>query len=217
MLTSQHKSSKTLYVFIDESGNVDFGENGTNHFVLAGVFTFNPVEVQSTMQSLRYNLMQDGYDISEFHASHDRQSTRNRVFELLNEGLGVHAHVVHVKKSLIDTEFRTETRIHAYLGVNLVSAIVLKVGLENFDRLVLVFDHALTRKHQAEFSLKVKPVLKSLGRPFHLYFQSMKTDMNGQIADYVAWAKFRDLERGDTESWQKIVEALSPSSQELSR
>jgi hypothetical protein len=41
--------------------------------------------------------------------------------------------------------------------------------------------------------------------------------MNGQIADYVAWAKFRQLERDDPEYWNLLSKTLRPTEFEVVR
>ncbi len=215
MLESLFTSSRTLFVFIDESGNFDFGEKGTNHYVLAGTFTFDPIKIQSAMQFLRYELMQAGHDISEFHASQDLQGIRDRVFAAFEALDDLGAAVIHGKKRQFASQGRSFASVHAHFGIHLVEMIATRVGIQNFDRLVLVFDRALTRKHQAEFSQLIKPVLKRLTRPFQLYFQSMKVDMNGQIADYVAWSKFVALERGEMRPWESLSKSLKPTAQEI--
>lgn len=182
---------------------------------MAGVYTFTPGTIQHLMQELRYELMEVGHDISEFHASQDRQSTRNRVFDLLQDIYGLGANIVYGKKSLIVEHDRSDVRLHAKFGLQLVESVVCRVGLENFERLIMIFDRALTQKHQAELSLLMKPVLKRISRPFHLYFQSMKVDMNGQIADYVAWSKFVALERGEMRPWESLSKSLKPTAQEI--
>lgn len=53
--------SNTLYVFIDESGNMDFSEKGTKHFVLAAVTTTNPLASSSILQSLKYKYLQENF------------------------------------------------------------------------------------------------------------------------------------------------------------
>ena len=50
----------TLFVFIDESGNFDFSEKGTTHFVKAGVAALAPLNSAAEMQALRYQLLAEG-------------------------------------------------------------------------------------------------------------------------------------------------------------
>ncbi len=39
----------------------------------------------------------------------------------------------------------------------------------------------------------------------------MVTYMNGQIADYVAWSKFVQLERNELRPWTSLTSTLQPS------
>jgi hypothetical protein len=153
-----------LFVFIDESGNFDFSEKGTRHFVMAGVAALAPLDSAAEMQALRYQLLAEGVDASSFHAAEDRQYIRDRVFDA-----------------------------------------------SDYQRVVVVFDQALTKKKQGDFHGVIKPELKAMRKPFHIYFQKMVTDMNGQIADYVAWSKYVQLERRELRPWESINASLRPS------
>jgi len=50
-----------LYVFIDESGNMDFSDKGTKHFVLAALTTLQPLVSSSALQSLKYSLLKENF------------------------------------------------------------------------------------------------------------------------------------------------------------
>lgn len=80
----------------------------------------------------------------------------------------------------------------------------------------MVFDQALTKSKQGTFHAVVKPRLKALGKPFHLYFQPMICDMNGQLADYIAWSKFVQLERAEQRPWAAVNDALHVTQMQLS-
>ena len=71
---------KTLYIFIDESGNFDFTPNGTKFFVLTAVSTTQPLEARDKFSKLRYELLSDGLNQEYFHATEDKQKVRDAVF-----------------------------------------------------------------------------------------------------------------------------------------
>lgn len=86
----EEPEKKTLYIFIDESGNFDFTSSGTKYFVLTAVSTFTPLksrdELLRKMQELKYA----GWDESKeekpdyfFHATNDKQETRDWVFSAI--------------------------------------------------------------------------------------------------------------------------------------
>src|SRR3990167_8684088 len=80
---------KTLYIFIDESGNFDFSQSGTKYFILTALSTTKPFDIGMPLLKLRYELLPNyacGPNMEEsgyFHASEDTQEVRNNVFQIL--------------------------------------------------------------------------------------------------------------------------------------
>ncbi len=72
-----------LYVFLDESGNFDFTEKGTKHFVVCAYVSNNPINSHIEMQVLKYLLLSSGYEQECFHATEDMQDVRNSINKLL--------------------------------------------------------------------------------------------------------------------------------------
>jgi len=84
---------KTLYVFIDESGNFDFSPSGTKFYLVNAFTTFDPIVHREELIKLRYQLLREGYNHEYFHASEDKQFIRDEVFRLLgtlNNSFEVH-------------------------------------------------------------------------------------------------------------------------------
>ena len=115
---------RTLYVFVDESGNFDFGETGTKHFVMFG---------------------------------------------------------------------RAQLRV-----------VLAAFEHRSIERIVVVFDRALTGRKRGAFEQAIKPILKSTGVPFAVWFQPMSTDLNGQAADYVSWSRYVAAERSEWRPWKAL-------------
>jgi len=207
----------TLYIFIDESGNFDFSERGTRHFVMAGVATLRPMESAAHLQALRYKLLSNGHNISNFHASPDSQVVRDVVFETFAGVRGVMTHVVHGCKDRVPKENRFDGGLHSMFALELLRDVLDAFKSSDYKRLVLIFDQALPIARQSTFRSSLKPLLKGLRKPFHLYFQSIRADMNGQIADYIAWSRYVALERGEMRPWDSLSMTLSPSERNLNK
>ena len=203
--------SNTLYVFIDESGNFDFSESGTRHFVMAALATSNPLGSAAIMHSLRYELLAEGRDISMFHASEDRQDVRDRVFSSLNLVQGAMAHVAYCDKSQLPKKFQTDTQLHAICGRAVINRALNQVDSYSVGSVVVILDQALPKRKQGEFRHAVAPELKRFAKPFHIYFQRLAWDVNGQIADYLSWSKFVLLERAEERPWRSVISALAPT------
>ena len=201
----------TLFLFIDESGNFDFTNKGTAHFVMAGVAALAPLDSAAAMHALRYQLLADGKDVSGFHATEDRQVVRDEVFKTIGQLTNIQAHAIYGEKRRAAPTLQKPEALHALFGAAIVKFAIKAYAGSAYQKVVVVFDQALTKKGQSAFHATVKPQLKALGKPFHLYFQRMEADANGQIADYVAWSKFVQLERGEQRPWSSLQATVHPS------
>ena len=215
MIPSGNPVPETLHLYIDESGNFDFSSRGSKHFVMAGITALAPLDSAAQMQALRYRLLSEGHNIETFHAAPDAQFVRDAVFETLMKVVSVKAHVIFGEKSKIDFGSRTDVALHSKFATELLWSALDTYPLFAYDRVVIIFDQALPEGRQKVFHASVKPILKKINKPFQLYFQSMKVDMNGQIADYVAWSKFVALERGEMRPWESLSKSLKPTAQEI--
>lgn len=52
--------NQTLFIFMDESGDMQFGAKATQHFALTAVCTTTPTRSASALQQLKYDLMSHG-------------------------------------------------------------------------------------------------------------------------------------------------------------
>lgn len=194
-----------LYIFLDESGNLDFSRGGTTHYVLAAVTTVNPLASSQDLQQLKYSRLENGIDTEYFHASEDKQVTRDEVIkrlQVMSNTLKVH--YIYATKTKTYPALQNPTAFYSKLGTTLCKFIV-GYRANGFEKVVIVFDKALTKKEQKAFLGEVKPELKKLGKPYEIYFHRTLSDFNGQIADYFAWAKYVSLERDE----QRPLAALS--------
>lgn len=199
--------SNTLYVFIDESGNMDFTEKWTKHFVLAAITTLYPLSSSSILQSLKYRYLEEnfwGCDYQHFHASEDKQIIRDSVFESMASMWDISVNWLWAVKSKTHPSLRNREKFYTLLGWAIVSYLLKKWKDSDYEKIVIIFDKALTNKEQNAFYSEVKPKLKLIGKPYAIYFHHTVSDFNGQIADYLAWAKYVSLEKWE----QRPLEAI---------
>lgn len=211
-LTPSNSATHTLFLFIDESGNFDFSDSGTTHFAMACVAALAPLESAAKLNSLKYDLLAEGHDISSFHASEDKQFIRDRVFSVI-DGLGnIRSHVIYGDKHLAAPSLHSAEDLYSLFGKAIMKFALTAYGDDKYYQIVVLFDQALTSKKQGAFMAAVKPELKRLRKPFRIYFHQMKTDANGQIADYICWSKYVELERSENRPWQAIQQTLRSTS-----
>jgi hypothetical protein len=206
----------TLYVFVDESGNFDFSDRGTAHFVLGAVATTDPATSASHLQRLKYRLLDTGHDISSFHATEDKQVIRNEVFAAMAVVENMRIHVIHGDKHRAAPVKQSDEALYTLFGRALIRYFLRVYEDVGIDRIVVVFDRTLTGKKRGAFEQAIKPELKASQLRFAVYFQPMDTDFNGQMADYASWAKFVSLERAEHRPWIAL-QALNPSDFDIFR
>lgn len=189
---------KPLFVFVDESGNLDFSRGGTAHYVLAAVATMDPLYSASQLQKLKYNYLNNGkHDVEFFHASEDRQFVRNDVLSVIKELQGkIKIHFICAQKNKTVPALQNPVNFYSKLG-SVLSKYIIEFRSDGFSKVIIIFDKCLRGQQQRAFLKKVKTELKGLGKPYEIYFHRTMTDFNGQIADYCAWSKYVWLERDE--------------------
>jgi hypothetical protein len=196
--------SPQLFVFIDESGNFDFSNKGTRHFVLGAVVTTEPAVSAGQLIRLRYQLLTDGLDQKYFHASEDRQFVRDKVFEVVAQLSQIRFCATSTDKSELGEHQQSASVLYSIAGGSLIAR-VMEICLElGKPELVLIFDKALRASEEKALLKAIKPALKLAGIRYKVYFQNVKFDSNGQIADYVAWANYVALERKEFRPLQAL-------------
>lgn len=187
----------SIFVFIDESGNFDFSVNGTQHFVMTAVICREPIMTASAMQKLKYKLLGSGTDVSNFHASEEKQYVRDQVFPLIAQMESISAHTLWIDKHNAAPSMQNTSKIYSLFGGAIAKYLLKALPVEKYEQVILIFDKALTKKNENAFLATVKPALQELNRPFKIYFHSVNLDFNGQVADYIAWAHYVNLEKAE--------------------
>lgn len=187
----------TLYIFLDESGNLDFSPSGTEHYVMAAITATQPLESSVALQQLKYVLLNQQEDVEHFHASEDKQAIRDQVFNAIKQLDNIKINYIYAKKKLAHPKYHDSASFYALLGKTLLKYLFNGRSTQQYSKIVVVFDKALSAKEQKKFLKVVKPELKAIGKPYAIYFHRTLSDFNGQIADYAAWAKYVALERDE--------------------
>jgi len=196
--------AKTLWVYVDESGNFDFSASGTKHFVMSAFFTTDPLQTAGKIASLKYSLLSQGVNVANFHASEDSQRVRDQVFDHIFGLKRVSGYTFWLKKGHLPVELKNTSAIYELLGLELARTTVNEANTRKVTSIVMVFDRTLRNREEQAFRSKSKAIFTRLRYPFHIYFHNVSKDFNGQIADYVAWANYVRLERDE----QRPLDAL---------
>lgn len=219
MLTSVRKRDrcicimKTLYLFIDESGNFDFSPHGTKFFVLTVLSTISPFNIGSLLLKLRYDLLPNyacGSSMEErgyFHASEDTQEVRNNVFSLisrLDHQMRIDS-VIAQKNKTNPIFYQQPLEFYKLLGKTLLKYAFNRAVWQGYDHVVLVFSSLFDRRKRGILKQAFKSLIKQQAKvPFALYFHESKFDLCNQAVDYVGWAIYRKWESNDMRSYTLV-------------
>ncbi|HEX2209819.1 MAG TPA: DUF3800 domain-containing protein [Longimicrobium sp.] len=193
-----------LYLFFDESGNLDFSENGSRWFCFGALTLRDPGPLSAALTRLRYTLLEQGLELEHFHAAEDRQAVRNQVFSTLAGVGGFEFDVLVAEKSLTPPELRDPFEFYAHLGFVLVDGVLDR--FREVDEPVVVITDSLPvqRKNKALAKAFRAAIRRSLGeRTFSIVHHNSATHAGLQAVDYCTWAVQRRL-RGDHRSYELI-------------
>lgn len=211
---------KTLYLFIDESGNFDFSPNGTKYFTLTGLVTFDPVIRREELLRLRYKLLADGHDHEHFHATEDNQATRDAVFAFLSSlGDSFEVRSIVAQKNKTHSSLYKETytkggrEITRVTGLGLYKLLcktLLTYIFSNKDgevgKIVVVLGSLFNGDKKKVLLKTLKQQLKEYFPhiPFEIFIHATTADLNCQMADYCCWAVSVKSERGEERPFKAI-------------
>jgi hypothetical protein len=114
---------KQLYVYLDESGDLGFGEGGTKYFTIAFVIVENPTPFRRCVKAvkMKYDIPRD----AELKGSITREVIKE---DLLNRflRLDMEVHAITVNKENVEPKLRKDTNIlyNYVVGLSLVERIL---------------------------------------------------------------------------------------------
>jgi hypothetical protein len=212
--------SRPLYIFLDESGNLDFSTKGSRFWSLTALCTSDPAKGRNTFLSLHYELAAQGSGIEHFHATEDKQAVRDLMFDKiieLEDGCEVHTVLAEKRKahpSLYKSsrmvkgkpkEVSQETKFYSLVCRILLKFIMNRGAFREASSFVIVLSSIFNKEKHAQIEGALKTALKGLtSKPFWIYFRANKSDINCQIADYCGWAIYVAWERSERRPLDKI-------------
>lgn len=206
------RKSSELFIYIDDSGNSNFTNKGTEYLVVAGIATSKPEVSGSIIQALKYKFLRDGFDLTHFHASEDKQFVRDAFFATLRSCNNIDLYVVYGNKRITGVNSSNDPKLLTFLVEQLIGEVVKGSIKHEHEKVIVVIDKFLTRAQQDAMLKVLKRTIRISGKEFYIYFQSIKYDFNGQIADYVAWSKFISLEREEFRPWKFLEKCFDVES-----
>jgi hypothetical protein len=195
-----------VYLFFDESGNLDFSPNGSRHFCFGVLTLRDPGPLTAALTRLRYSLIEQGLELECFHATEDRQAVRNQVFEALAEVGGFEVDLLLADKRTMHPALRDPFEFYCRHGHVIMEAALDRVRHLD-DTIVVITDTVpLQRERKAVAKAFRTAIRRSLGdRHFNIVHHASAAHAGLQAVDYCTWAFQRKL-RGDSRAYERIQE-----------
>jgi len=204
--------SRCLYVYLDEAGNFDFSEKGTRFFMMGSVALERPFSFYAPLAEMRLDLLEQGLDIERFHASDDRQATRNQVFGVIRDHLGsmrIDATITEKRKTgpalQADDQFYPKM-----LGYHL-RYLLNNTRIADYERIVVVTDALPIQRKRKLIEKAVKQTLVDMlpsDVPYQVLHHDSRSALGLQVADYCTWAIYRKWDQADLRSYNVIAPAV---------
>ena len=204
--------SERVYVFLDESGNLDFSPSGTRHFVLTSVSVRRPFKINAVLDGYKYDCIDYGLEQERFHCAHDNRHVRSRVFDIISNGLnGMDIDSLIVEKRKTGPALTVEIRFYPEMLGYLLKYVLNRQSIGQADEVVIITDTIpLKRKRQA-IEKAVKLTLGNMlpkNPKYRIVHHDSRSHYGLQIADYCCWAVFRKHERGEDTYFNRIKSAV---------
>jgi Protein of unknown function (DUF3800) len=215
-----YQERDTLFLFLDESGNLDFSPSGTRYWSLTAFCTFHPSKGKEAFLDLLYSLADQGVAQEHFHATEDKQAVRDQVFErigALRDGHEIHCVVAEKSKanpSLYNktierkgktVQIKDESPFYGTVCKTLLSFVLGCPRFTHAKKVVVVLSSLFTKDKNQTIRKILSVQLANRARiPYEICFHDNKSDLNCQIADYCGWAIARKWDKKDARSYDLI-------------
>ena len=204
--------NERVYVFLDESGNLDFSSSGTRYFVLTSVSMKRPFQINDALDEYKYDCIEYGLEQQYFHCAEDNLHVRSRVFGIISSELqNMEIHSLIVEKSKTNPVLTVETRFYPEMLGYLLKYVLRSQFHDNAGEVVIITDTLPLKRRRRAIEKAVKGSLSAM-LPDRVKYRVVHNDSRShhglQVADYCCWAIYRKWEKGEKTHYSSIKPAL---------
>ena len=201
-----------MYIFLDESGNLDFSARGTRYFVLTSVSMERPFPMYEALDAYKYDCLEYGLANERFHCSSDNRHVRGRVFSIIGAHLaeiGVHSLIAEKRKT--EPTLTRDGRLYSEMLSCLLSRVLSRTMDSKLREVTVIADVVPLRSRRQAIEKSVRSALSATlpKRPiFRVLHHDSRAHYGLQVADYLCWAVFRKYERGESGFFDQVRPAM---------
>lgn len=191
--------ARDVYLYADESGNLDYGgsgKRGATEYFGFGTAVFHDDHGAELMEGLRLRAAVTARGISlprGFHAVDDSHMTRDQMFAVIADQAPRFDATFLLKPNAYDwVRAMGEMRLYKLAWYLHFKAIALQVS-DPADNLFVVAGTFGTKARKAQAEMALADVCGQINRNITLCVWESATSWGLQVADYALWAVHRDL------------------------
>ena len=201
----------TLYVHLDESGNLDFSPRGSRYYVFTVAWTYDPSSLAHDLTALRFKCVKIGHGehLSAFHACEDPSPRRDLVMDtMLNHKTWNFAAIIADKPRVNPAIYDPMHFYSKFAGM--VLRFVFKGRVRPRTAQVLVYFDTLPFSNKTETQAAEVAIKKSCrsdlpnGLLFQVFNHRRESNAWIQVADYCSWGVFRKWEHGNLDPYNRL-------------
>ncbi len=196
----------TLYIFIDESGDLQFSPKNSKNFYMGALVTHTiSAELIHEMYKIRHKhlISDDIYksrqdkDLEYFHATEDLQTVRDDIFQMISTSSEevLRFYSVYTEKNKANPIFHTKPEVYYSKHIMwLMNSVLYRENIETYERIMIFFDGMPVSKNKKAMFKWIKKELsiffetKQINLPYFIYSHQSKSHHYLQIADYMNWS-----------------------------
>ena len=215
--------NNTVYIFVNEAGDMDFSKNGSEHYMFTFLIKTRPFNLHEHISNYRYSLLErnldplndNRLDIEAFHACKDNKYIRNEIFNIIStfNEKNVKSYSYILEKPKVEPNKRKEMDRFYIDNLNFAIHKLLK-KLKIDKNFVIITDKLPIHKNKSKQIGALKKGIKeyissnSLNIRYDIFHHCSASSVNLQIVDYISWAIFRKYERNQDLYFKKIKKYL---------
>lgn len=213
----------TVYIFVDEAGDMDFSPKGSKHYMFNFLVKKRPFNLHEYIATYRYSLLERNLDplngkrldIESFHAHNDNKYIKNELFNIIStfDENSVKLYSYILEKPKVAPEKRKEKDKFYINNLNhAIQKLLDKIGIKS--NIIIITDNLPVHKNKAKQIGALKKGLKEyikcncLDIRYDIFHHCSASSANLQIVDYMGWAIFRKYEHKQDEFYNKISKYL---------
>jgi len=209
----------TIYIFIDEAGDMDFSKKGSKYYMFNFLVKQRPFNLHEYISNYRYSLLERNLnplngkrlDIEAFHAHKDNKYIKNELFNIITtfdeSSIKIYSYILEKQK--VNPE-KTDKKEEFYIK-NLSYSIQRLLDKLNIEKnFIIITDRLPVNKYKSKQIRALKNGIKkyiqknSPSIRYDIFHHCSASSVNLQIIDYISWAIFRKHERNDNFFYKKI-------------